>query len=124
MKSSMTYGPSEAEEYFVRRMNFATSPVELHQRMQQGEALNVIDVRDLRDFAKGHIPNARNLPKPTWRTLAHLKLDRVNIIYSYAPGCHLALEAAERFADEGFEVMEMEGGFETWKAHHLPVQQR
>lgn len=38
------------------------SPAEAQLRLQQGEELCVIDVREPHEFAQGHIPGARSIP--------------------------------------------------------------
>lgn len=35
---------------------------ELHERLQNGEDLQVIDIRTERDFRRGHIPGSENIP--------------------------------------------------------------
>ena len=108
-------------EFFQAKLEFTTGPVELEQLIETGEKINIVDVRYPDDFAKGHIPSAVNLPKDNWHTLKGLADNRVNIIYCYSGVCHLAAQAALYFAQHGFSVMELEGGFDEWKKHDLPV---
>jgi rhodanese-related sulfurtransferase len=45
----------------------------------------------------------------------------MNIIYCYAQNCHLGANAAMQFASKGYSVMEMDGGFESWKEQGLQI---
>lgn len=114
--------PAEAKEFFSNKVAFTTGPVEVHHQIDEGENINIIDVRESEDFKKGHVPGALNLPKPQWDTLSCLRKDAVNVLYCYTQTCHLAAKAAVQFADAGYQVMEMDGGFEAWKENDLPIE--
>jgi len=111
--------PAEAHEYFTRKMNFTTGPVELEREL--GEVV-VIDVRAAEDFRAGHIPGAISLPQEEWNDFSSLQRERTNVIYCYSQVCHLAATAALGFTAAGFPVKELEGGFEGWKQNGLPVE--
>ena len=114
--------PKKAKKFFEAKINFTTGPVELKQMIDSNENINIVDVRLSEDFVKGHIPGAINLPKQKWSTHTGLKNDRVNIIYCYSEVCHLAAAAAKEFAERGFAVMELEGGFEEWQHYNMPIE--
>jgi rhodanese-related sulfurtransferase len=114
--------PAKARAFFEDKLAFTTGPVELNRMIQQQENINIIDVRDAEDYAKGHLPGAINLPKDQWDSLEGLDKDKTNVVYCYTQVCHLAAMAARDFAGRGFPVMELEGGFETWKDYNLPVE--
>ena len=114
--------PQKARKFFEAKMEFTTGPIELNSMMQQGEDMNIIDVRAAEDFAKGHIPGAINLPKEDWDSHAGLNKERVNMVYCYSEVCHLAAAAARDFAEYGYPVMELEGGFEEWSRNNLPIE--
>jgi hypothetical protein len=40
-----------------------------------------------------------------------VRKDKLNVLYCYSGVCHLATSAAVEFAEKGYPVMEMEGGF-------------
>jgi rhodanese-related sulfurtransferase len=122
MQTLTIHDPVRAREYFEAKLAFTTGPVELARMMEFGEDINIIDVREAEDYAKGHIPKAINLPKAQWGSLKGLSKDKTNIVYCYTTVCHLAATACAEFADKGFPVMELEGGFEEWKEHDLDVE--
>jgi rhodanese-related sulfurtransferase len=114
--------PAKAREYFAAKMAFTTGPVELERMMQQGEAINIVDVRAAEDYTEGHIPGAINLPKDQWGTVKGLRKDKVNVVYCYSQVCHLAATAALEFASKGYPVMELEGGWRTWKDGEFDIE--
>jgi rhodanese-related sulfurtransferase len=111
----------KAVEYFEAKLEFTTGPIELHSLIEKGESINIIDVRDTEEYRKGHIPGAINLPSDKWDSFEGLSRDRTNIVYCYHQQCHLSAKACKYFAEQGFPVMEMEGGFEAWQLRNLPV---
>lgn len=113
--------PVRAKAFFQDKLDFTTGPVEVSRMIKEGETINIIDVREAEDFEKGHIPGAINLPHDKWESLNGLAKDRLNILYCYTQQCHLAAKAAVLFADRGFSVMEMDGGFEAWRENDLEI---
>ena len=114
--------PKKAKKFFEAKMDFTTGPMELDQMITAGENINIIDVRAAEDYAQGHIPGAVNIPKDKWTALQNLSTDKVNIVYCYSEVCHLAATAAKEFAEHGFSVMELEGGFGEWKRCELKIE--
>jgi rhodanese-related sulfurtransferase len=114
--------PTKAREFFLDKITFTTGPVELHHALEQGADIVVVDVREEEDYQKGHIPGAINLPQDRWDTYEGLSREKLNVLCCYAHVCHLAATAAFQFADAGFSVMEMDGGFEAWKENELKVE--
>jgi rhodanese-related sulfurtransferase len=116
--------PAEARRYFEDKLAFTTGPVELESWIKAGEDnLVVVDVRAAEDFAKGHIPGAINLPKEHWDNLSGLSKNKTNVVYCYSQQCHLAANACVRFAANDYPVMELEGGFATWKEHEFDIEE-
>jgi rhodanese-related sulfurtransferase len=106
----MTNDPAKAKEFFEAKMAFTTGPVEL-ERMMKNKEVNVVDVRAAEDYAEGHIPGAVNLPKDQWHSLKGLRKDKINVLYCYSQVCHLAATAAVQFAEKGYPMMELDGGW-------------
>ena len=114
--------PRRASKFFKAKLDFTTGPVELRNMIEDEENINIIDVRRPEDFEKGHIPGAINSYRALDPTYAILSRDRVNIVYCYSEECHLAAIAAKDFAERGFSVMELEGGFEAWQKQDMPTE--
>jgi rhodanese-related sulfurtransferase len=116
--------PEQAKAYFEAKLAFTTGPVELDRWIKSAEDnLVVVDVRAADDFAKGHIPGAINVPKEQWDNPRGLSRAKTNVVYCYTQQCHLAANACAQFAGKGYPVMELEGGFETWKEYELEIEQ-
>jgi rhodanese-related sulfurtransferase len=118
--------PAKAKNYFEAKMAFTTGPVELERMVQEGQPVNIVDVRAAEDYAEGHIPGAVNLPKDQWHDnkvlKSRLRKDKINVLYCYSHVCHLAATAAVLFASKGYPVMELEGGWRTWKDGGFDVE--
>jgi len=118
------HDPARARAYFEDKLAFTTGPVELDRWIKTGQDnLVIVDVRAAEDFAKGHIPGAINVPKEKWDNPQGLSRDKTNVLYCYTQQCHLAANACVRFAGKGYPVMELDGGFETWKENELDVEE-
>lgn len=116
--------PAEARRFFEDKLAFTTGPIELERWIKAGEDnLVVVDVREAEDYAKGHIPGAINIPKEKWDMPEGLSKDKTNVVYCYTQQCHLAANACVRFASQGYPVMELEGGFRTWKESELDIEE-
>ena len=112
---------AKAKQFFADKMAFTTGPVEISNRIEKKEDVVIIDVRESKDFKQGHVPRAISLPQEKWGACAGLRRDAMNIIYCYAQNCHLGAHAAMQFAAKGYSVMEMDGGFESWKENGLKI---
>lgn len=114
--------PKFSREFSAAQILFTASPVELSHQIDAREVLNIVDVRDANDFAGGHLPGARNLPRNLWADASLLRRDTMNVLYGPATDPYLTAMALVEFSKRGFPVMEMKGGFEAWKECNLPVE--
>jgi len=117
------YDLVKAKEFFQDKTSFTLGPVEVDRKIQErsGE-IQIIDVRAAEDYKKAHLPSAINIPKTQWESPHGLSRDKINVVYCYSQACHLAAHAALHFAERGFPVMEMEGGFKTWQESNFPIE--
>jgi rhodanese-related sulfurtransferase len=113
---------ARARAFFEQKVAFTTGPVEVDSAIRAHENIVVVDVRAAEDYAKGHVPGAINIPKGSWENPEGLQKDRTNIVYCYTQQCHLAAKAAVQFANQGYPVMEMDGGFEAWSENELEIE--
>jgi len=114
--------PEKAREFFAGKLDFTVSPAELNEQIEKGGKNFIIDVRETIYFIKGHISGAINLPRSNWGKISGWRNDRPLIIYGHSQICHLAAHAALEFAQQGYSVIELEGGFAAWKESKLPVE--
>lgn len=104
-----------AKDFFAEKLAFTLGPVEL-QHMLDENKVKLIDVRRKEDYDESHIPGAISIPKDEIKDNLHqLSKDDVHVVYCYNQQCHLGAAAALHLAKNGYPVMEMEGGFNTWK---------
>jgi rhodanese-related sulfurtransferase len=122
MTSETLSAPERAKEFFSGKLDFTIDSVEVNRIIVNGGNLLIIDVRATEDFIKGHVPRAINLPNGQWNNTTGWRKDWSLVVYCYSQTCHLAAHAAIAFAGQGYSVMEMEGGFDTWKKNKLPVE--
>lgn len=82
----------------------------------------IVDVRGADDFAKGSLPNARNLPTASIKERAgELKKDRPVIVVCNTGSS--AGPAAAQLRAAGFgEVFVLAGGLAAWREAGLPVR--
>ena len=88
-----------------------------------GKHAQVVDIRDAADFAKGSLPNARNIPLGELATRAakELKKDRPVIVLCNT-GSTAGRAAAQLRAAGMAEVYVLAGGLAAWREAGLPVK--
>jgi|GEM_PF-328025 len=117
--------PLKAKEYFALKDKYIMGPQELHFLLQeQPDLIHIVDVRQMEDYAKGHLPGAINLPQEQWKIGSGLKKDKINVIYCYNLECPLAAKAATEFATKGYSVMELVGGFKSWQDGNYEIERQ
>lgn len=108
------HNPEVAVDFFAEKLAFTLGPVEL-QHMLAENKVKLIDVRAKEDYDEAHIPEAISIPKSELaERMSQLSNKDVHVIYCYNQQCHLAAAAALTLAKQGYSVMELEGGFNTW----------
>ena len=122
MIEATTEAAEKAKEFFAQKLDFTINPEELNDQIEKGGKSFIVDVRETKDFIKGHIPCAINLPTGHWDKITAWRKDRPIIIYGYSELCHLATHAAKEAAEHGYTVLELEGGFEAWRKSKLAVE--
>ena len=117
-----------AAKYFEDKLNYTANPVSV-KKVSEGKAEGVIiDPRKKEHFDKGHIPGAINIPFDKFdgfegqqTEFPGLSKNKMNYLYCYELLCNLSQKAAKKFADFGYPVKEVEGGFKAWEDHNYPV---
>lgn len=84
--------------------------------------IDVVDVRDPRDWASGHVPGARSLPLEELRAdpRGSLPLDRVLFVCARGMRSLTAAKIAEEAGHR--EVYSLDGGIIAWASAGLPIE--
>jgi ArsR family transcriptional regulator len=97
---------------------------DLLQKVQKGEAVQIVNVLDPEYYVLGVIPESQKIP------LAHLEqrlgeLDRSKEVITYCASheCTASSRAAKILAESGFNVKAYEGGIKEWTEAGYPVEQ-
>jgi rhodanese-related sulfurtransferase len=96
------------------------SPEQAQALITQGE-FDVVDVREAREWQKGHLPGARLVPFERLRQSPKSALPRDGVIFVCAAG--IRSEAAAKVAEElGLSnVYNLSGGTRNWVNSGLPL---
>jgi rhodanese-related sulfurtransferase len=87
---------------------------EVDQKLQNGEQLNIIDVRETHEVSMGKIPTAINIPLG----LVEFKMPDLDKKLDYIIVCHSGGRSsrATMFLESyGFNVSNMDGGMLAWE---------
>ena len=84
----------------------------------------VVDVRDQADWAQGHLPGARHLPRAILEARAEQELpDKDAPLVLYCGGGGRSTLATDALQALGYtDVRSLAGGFRGWKAAGLPTE--
>lgn len=118
--------PSDmAAAHYAAKFAFETDCADVHAGLQQPERdFVLLDVRSPEHYARGHVPQAINLPQRNINedTLARFAADTVFVVYCAGPHCNGSTRAALRLAKLGRPVKEMIGGVTGWVDEGFALQ--
>ena len=77
------------------------------------EKLTIIDVREIHEYAAGHIPSAKNFPLSTLG-IEFTKLDKSQKYYVICQAGGRSAKAYDFLDAQGFNVINIEGGMNNW----------
>ena len=77
------------------------------------EKLTILDVREIHEYAAGHIPSAENFPLSTLGS-DFSKLDKDQKYYMICQAGGRSAKAYDFLDAEGFDVINVEGGMNNW----------
>ena len=83
----------------------------------------IVDVRTAEEFAEGHLPRAINCDWKAEDFLQQMEaaFDKSAPLFIYCRSGRRSAEAAEALTKAGYEVCNLSGGIEAWKAARKPV---
>ncbi|RMF32059.1 MAG: rhodanese-like domain-containing protein [Chloroflexi bacterium] len=92
------------------------TPAELRARLEQGDRLQIVDVRTEAEFARGHLPGAINLPIQRFRReISTLDLDRERPVIVVCATAHRSRPAVRLLRQQGYEAFQLAGGMARWR---------
>lgn len=96
------------------------SPAQARDLIESG-AVEIVDVREADEWAKGHLPGARSLTLEQLRSAPRQSLPAEGVLFVCAGG--LRSQTAARIADQHgvTRVYSMIGGTRSWSNAGLPV---
>lgn len=97
---------------------------DVKQRLDAGESLNLIDVREESEFAGGHLPGATHLGKGVIeRDVEKIFPDPDTELVLYCGGGFRSALAADNLQKMGYRnVVSMDGGWSGWNGAGYPVE--
>ncbi len=99
-------------------------PAALQTRLQGGEQIVVIDVREPDEFAKGKIPGAYTIPRGVLEMQLDGRLPRESTVVLYCGAGARSALACKSLAEMGYDKVEnLSGGWHGWVSAGLPVEQ-
>jgi rhodanese-related sulfurtransferase len=94
---------------------------EAQQRLQEGALL--LDVREADEFDELRIPDAQLLPLSELATRYEDELPKDRPIIAQCRSGKRSAKATEFLREQGFDVVNMEGGILAWRDEGLPVEE-
>src|SRR5580692_4190732 len=113
--------PQKAANVSKAARRATLSPADLNLMLRRNLDVVVVDLREMEDHERGHLPGAINVSSNQWHDSELLCNDALNVLYARSAVCKLTSRAAQMLAQRGFEVAELEGGFEAWKSSGFEV---
>lgn len=94
-----------------------TTPQEVHRRLEQGERVNLLDVREDHEVADGLVPGAAHLSRAHFESRAEDVIpDKDAEVIVYCGSGVRSVFAARTLEELGYtNVTSMDGGFSLWK---------
>lgn len=99
------------------------SPEVFQSKLAQDPAAYLLDVRKPDEFAAGHLAGAHllNWLDPETFKADAKNLDKSKTMYVYCRSGRRSNEAANYLAEQGYKVVDMDGGILAWEKAGLPV---
>ncbi|SOC21619.1 rhodanese-related sulfurtransferase [Ureibacillus xyleni] len=90
------------------------SAKEVQQRIENGEQLNLIDVREVDEVQAGHIPGITHIPLGLLEFRSH-ELDKNKPYIMVCRSGGRSGQATHYLQSQGFDVTNMTGGMMSWE---------
>jgi len=115
--------PADIAAHYRAKLAVETDPSDVYAAQKAGDVFVLVDTRSAEAWAQGRAKGAIHLPT---REIAARSADEVPpgtpvVVYCWSPGCNGGDKAALAFAELGYAVKLMIGGFEYWAREGYPV---
>ncbi len=97
------------------------SATELAAMLKAGE-VQVVDVREVDEFAAGHIPGATNMPLSNFQASKLPQADGKRLVLNCLGGKRSAMALEKCSTAQAAVDTHLAGGFGAWQAAQLPVE--
>ncbi|GIP50631.1 rhodanese-like protein [Paenibacillus sp. J53TS2] len=94
----------------------ATTPNEVAERLNKGETLSLLDVREQDEWMEGHVAGAKHIPLGE----LDLRLNELDPNHEMIVICRSGNRsgmACEFLSERGFHVVNMTGGLNAWTSN-------
>ena len=99
------------------------APAALQSRLEGGEQIVLIDVREPDEFARGKIPGAYTIPRGVLEMQVDGRLPREATVVLYCGAGARSALACKSLTEMGFDNVEnLQGGWTAWLNSGLPVE--
>lgn len=97
--------------------NFKTLSADEFERLIQDDSIQLVDVRTVAEYSKGHLPASLNLNvlDDSFPATADELLDTSRPVAVYCRSGKRSRNAARILVKKGFKVYNLDKGFEGWK---------
>jgi rhodanese-related sulfurtransferase len=110
--------------HFASKLKFETDSSDVHADHENGVRFVLVDSRGDAAWHQDRIVGALHMPTAdiATRAPAEIPLDMPVVTYCWGPGCNGSTRSALEFAQLGYQVTEMIGGFEYWAREGYPTE--
>lgn len=114
---------TDAIAHYRAKLQFETDAADVYAAQQAGDAFVLVDSRSAEAWAQGRAKGAVHMPTREIAVRAEKEIPTATpvVVYCWSPGCNGGDKAALAFAELGYPVKLMIGGFEYWKREGYPV---
>ncbi len=114
----------DRHDYFAAKLAYETDASDVHTAQKAGTPPVIVDVRSDEAWAQGRVPGAVHMHYSEIATRAAREIPQGSevVVYCWSPGCNAGAKGALEFAELGYAVREMIGGFEYWVREGYPVE--
>ncbi|WMT41240.1 rhodanese-like domain-containing protein [Paenibacillus sp. D2_2] len=91
----------------------AIMPEDVNAKLEMGEKLSILDVREIDEWESGHIPDAKHIPLG-YLTQRHTELDKNKEMIVVCHSGNRSSVACEFLEEMGYNVVNMTGGMSHW----------